>query len=213
MKITAINIQARDKNRVNVLVDGKYRFSLDVFQVGEIGLKVGRDYDESQLLLFETESQFGKLYGRALEYSLMRPHSEREVKDYLYRKTRSSRSKTGEMKPGVAPEIAARVLERLIEKGYVDDQKFARFWAENRSLSKGASHRKLVSELRAKGVDGDIIEQALSESGRNNDEEIQKIIAKKRNRYPDDQKLMMYLARLGFGYDDIKKALNYDSID
>jgi len=206
-------LQVRDKNRVNVSVDGKYRFSLDVFQVGQIGLKVGREYDESELLVLETESKFGKLYGRALEYCLIRPRSQREVGDYLYRKTRPVRDKTGELKPGVAPEIAARVKERLIEKGYINDQKFAHFWVENRSLTKGASRRKLLSELRAKGVENSIIEQTVSETDRNDNSEIQKIITKKRNRYPDDKKLMMYLARLGFGYDDIKKALNDDSID
>ena len=206
-------MQVRDKNRVNVSVDGKYRFSLDVFQVGQIGLKVGREYDESELLVLETESKFGKLYGRALEYCLIRPRSQREVGDYLYRKTRPVRDKTGELKPGVAPEIAARVKERLIEKGYINDQKFAHFWVENRSLTKGASRRKLLSELRAKGVENSIIEQTVSETDRNDNSEIQKIITKKRNRYPDDKKLMMYLARLGFGYDDIKKALHDDSID
>lgn len=201
-------MQARDKNRVNVSVDGKYRFSLDIFQVGEIGLKVGKDYEESELVVFETESQFGKMYGRALEYCLMRPHSAREVRDYLYSKTRPTRTKTGELRPGVSPELTTRVFDRLVEKGYINDQKFARYWAENRSLTKGASHRKLVAELRAKGIDNAIIDQALSETGRDDASEIQKIIAKKRGRYPDDQKLMMYLARLGFDYDEIKKALN-----
>lgn len=208
MKITSITIQARDKNRVNVSVDGKYRFSLDVFQVGQMGLRTGKEFDESELLVLETESQFGKLYGRALEYCLMRPHSQREMRDYLYRKTRPTRTKTGEMRPGVAPEITNRVFDRLVEKGYIDDQKFARYWAENRSLSKGASHRKLVSELRSKGVDNTIIEQALSDTGRDDTSEIQKIIAKKRSHYPDDQKLMSYLARQGFDYDEIKNALN-----
>ncbi|HEU4830551.1 MAG TPA: hypothetical protein VFS65_00050, partial [Candidatus Saccharimonadales bacterium] len=74
MKITSLSLQARDKNRVNVSVDGVYRFSLDVFQVGELGLKIGKEYEESELLALESESQFGKLYARALEYCLMRPH-------------------------------------------------------------------------------------------------------------------------------------------
>ena len=206
-------MQTRDKNRVNVSVDGKYRFSLDVFQVGEMGLRVGKDFEESEIQALETESQFGKLYGRALEYCLMRPHSAREMRDYLYRKTRPSRSKTGELRPGVAPEIADRVFNRLVEKNYINDKKFAGYWVENRSLAKGISQRKLVAELRSKGIDNLIIEQALSEVGRDDSQEIQKIIAKKRNRYPDDQKLMIYLARLGFGYDEIKKALNNDSYD
>ncbi|MEI7917780.1 MAG: RecX family transcriptional regulator [Candidatus Saccharibacteria bacterium] len=207
MKITAISLQIRDKNRVSVSVDGKYRFSLDLSQVISLGLKNAQDYTDEELLAFEAESQLGKLYGRALEYCLMRPHSAKEVRDYLYRKTRPSRSKTGELKPGVSPDLTVRVYDKLVEKRYIDDQKFANYWIENRSLTKGASRRKLTAELRSKGVEASIIEQILGSTERNDSLEIQKIIAKKRSKYPDDQKLMMYLARQGFNYDDIKSAL------
>jgi len=212
MKITAISIQARDKNRVNVSVDGKYRFSLDVYQVLELGLKVGREYDEADIVSLEQESQFGKAYSRALEYCFMRPHSIKEVKDYLYRKTMSTRTKTGEIKAGISKDITVRVLDRLLEKGYVDDKKFAHFWIENRSLAKGVSRRKLIAELRIKGISSSIIESELSDTIRNDDSEIQKIIAKKRSHYTDDQKLMAYLSRLGFDYDDIKRALSSEDL-
>jgi len=207
MKITTISVQKRDNNRVNISVDGKYRFSLDVYQLVELGVKVGREYDEAELVTLEQDSQFGKLCGRALEYCLMRLHSVREVKDYLYRKTRPTRDKTGDIKPGVSPEITMRVYDRLVEKGYIDDIKFTKYWVENRSLTKGVSLRKLTSELRTKGVESSIIEQTLGETERNDSEEIQKIITKKRSHYPDDQKLIAYLARLGFNYDEIKKAI------
>lgn len=208
MKITSISSQVRDKNRVNVSVDGKYRFSLDIFQVGDLGLKVGKDYTDDELIALEVESQFGKLYARALEYCLMRPHSAREVRNYLYRKTMPARTKTGEMRPGVSTTITDRVFDRLVEKGYVDDRKFTRYWVDNRSVTKGASKRKLISELRLKGVDGLIIEEMLTDSMRTDKQEIQKIIAKKKSKYPDDQKFMAYLARQGFSYDDIKSALH-----
>jgi len=208
MIITAISVQVKDKNRVNVSVDGKYRFSLDVFQLGDLGIRVGREYTDEQLTALETESQFGKVYGRALEYCLMRPHSAKEVRDYLYRKTRPTRSKNGELRPGVSSEITTRVYDRLVEKGYINDEKFARYWADNRSITKGASRRKLVAELRSKGVEQSTIELVLTESDRTDKDELQKVIAKKRNKYPDDQKLMMYLARQGFSYDDIKSVLN-----
>lgn len=216
MKITDISTQAKNKDRVNISVDGKYRFSLDIFQVGELGLRVGKEYSEDELIELETESQFGKLYSRALEYCLMRPHSAREVRDYLWRKTRSTKyksRKTGELKdkPGVSQEVADRVFNRLVEKGYIDDEKFARFWLENRNLTKGSSQRKLVAELRSKGVDSNIIEQQLAETGRDDSSELQKIIAKKQSRYPDEQKFIQYLARQGFSYDDIKQALSEDT--
>ena len=211
MKITGITAQQKDRDRVNVMVDGKYRFSLDILQVADLGIRIGKEYSDEELLELETESQFGKLYTRALEYCLMRPHSMREVRDYLYKKTRDSRTKTGQIKKGVTPELTNRVFDRLVEKGYLDDEKFAKFWIENRNLTKGASQRKIVSELRAKGVASSIIEQYMSDSPRNDADELKKIIAKKSARYPDEQKLMQYLARQGFSYDDIKQALS--SID
>jgi regulatory protein len=208
MRITSISVQKRDKNRVNVSVDGKYRFSLDSYQLIELGVKTSRDYSEEEIVALEQESQFGKIYSRALEYCLMRPHSVREVQQYLYKKTRPKRDKTGELKPGIATEITTRVFDRLIEKGYVDDNKFARFWIENRFINKGVSKRKLRSELISKGINSTIINQLLSETVRNDTDEIQKIIIKKRKHYPDDKKLTAYLARQGFDYDEIKQAID-----
>ena len=207
LKITAISVQKRDKDRVNVSVNGKYRLSLDVFQLVDLGIKVGKEYTDEELIALEDESRFGKLYMRALEYCLMRPHSQRELKDYLYRKTRDSRLKTGEIRKGVSVALTERVFDRLQEKGYISDEKFAAYWVENRNLRKGSSKRKLSAELSAKGVDRSIIERLLSETERDDMTELQKVIEKKRPRYEDDQKFMSYLARQGFGYDDIKAAL------
>ena len=212
MKITAITAQQKDKNRVNVMVDGIYRFSLDIFQYADLGIRVGKEYTEQELVELESESQFGKLYARALEYCLMRPHSAKEVRDYLYRKTRDQKVKdrrSGEMriKPGVSEALTVRVFERLLAKGYVDDAKFTRYWIDNRSLTKGASRRKLQAELQAKGVSRSVVEVYLAESDRSDEDEILKVIAKKARRYDDPQKLMQYLARQGFSYDQIKEAL------
>lgn len=207
MKITSISAQIRNPDRVNISVDGEYRFSLDISQVTDLGVKVGRELSEEDLAEFETESQFGKLYARALEYSLMRPHSVREVRDYLWRKTRDRRGKEGKMIQGYSPTLAERVLAKLQQKSYVNDEQFAKWWVESRNVVKGTSLRKLSAELRAKGVSGEIIEATLSESGREDGDELAKVVAKKRARYPDDQKFMQYLARQGFDYESIKQAL------
>lgn len=212
MKITDISQAVKNPNRVNISVDGKFRFSLDIFQLGELGVKLGKEYTEEELLELETESQFGKLYARTLEYTMLRPHSAREIRDYLWKKTRSTKykSRSGELRErqGVSQEVANRVFGRLELKGYIDDSKFSRWWVENRNQTKGASRRKLQAELRAKGVETGIISQTLEATERNDGDELAKIIAKKRKKYPDEQKLMQYLARQGFSYDDIKTALN-----
>lgn len=212
MKITNISLQAKNKDRVNVSVDGKYRFSLDIFQVAELGIKVGKEYSDEELTELDTESQFGKLYGRALEYTMMRPHSAKEVRDYLWRKTRTTKVRvpdTNEYKerPGVNQAIADRVYDRLVEKGYINDENFARYWVENRQQRKGISERKLVAELRAKGVDQAIIAQVMQNSPREEKGEVWKILEKRRHRYEDDQKLIAYLARQGFSYQVIRDTL------
>lgn len=207
MKITALKAQLRDKDRVNVFVDGKYRFSLDISQVADLGVRNGAEYTEAELVELENESKFGKVYVRTLEYVLVRPRSEREVLDYLYRKTRDTRTKEGAIKKGVSKEVTERVFNRLMEKGHLDDLRFARFWLENRNVRKGSSLRKMQAELQAKGVDKALIDEALKGTDRIDIEELRKVVAKKAYRYSDSQKLIAYLMRQGFRYDDITSVL------
>ncbi len=214
MKITALKAQLRDKDRVNVFVDGKYRFSLDISQVADLGVRNGAEYTEAELVELENESKFGKVYVRTLEYVLVRPRSEREVLDYLYRKTRDTRTKEGAIKKGVSKEVTGRVFNRLMEKGHLDDLRFARFWLENRNVRKGSSLRKMQAELQAKGVDKALIDEALKGTDRIDIEELRKVVAKKAYRYSDSQKLIAYLMRQGFRYDDITSVLsNEDESD
>lgn len=210
--ITDIKQAVKNPNRANIFVNGKYRFSLDIFQLTDLGVKIGEIFDEKEIENLEQQSEFGKLYALALNYCLMRPHSEREIRDYLMKKTLSKKlrnKKTGEFyeKSGVSKLSVEQVLARLKEKKYIDDEKFARFWLENRNQRKGSSLKKLRAELLQKGVSGGIIEQVFTETSRNDSEEIRKIIDKKAKRYPDQQKLVAYLARQGFSFDEINRAL------
>ncbi len=206
MKITAINLQVRDQNRVNVSVDGVFLCSLDIAQIIDLGLKVGLEIDDTDVESLKSQSEFGKYYQRALEFCLMRPRSKREVSEYLYKKTMSKIDKLGKLRNGMNPSQKEPIIGRLVDKGYVDDFKFAKYWVQNRFLKKGLSQRRLSFELSKKGIAAEIIEQVLGDSDRNDQTEIQKIIVKKRNKY-DEKGLMSYLSRQGFSYSDIKSAL------
>ena len=85
-KITDLKQGVKNQNRVNVFVDGKYSFSLDIAQVVDLGVKVGKLVTPEELEELKKASEFGKLYQRALEWVLVRPRSERETNDYLYKK-------------------------------------------------------------------------------------------------------------------------------
>ena len=210
--ITDIKQAVKNPNRANIFVNGKYRFSLDIFQLTQLNIKIGAKFSKVEIENLEQQSEFGKLYALALNYCLMRPHSEKEIRDYLWKKTLNRKlknRKTGEFyeKKGVSKLSVDQVLDRLIEKKYINDEKFARFWVENRNQRKGSSIKKLKSELFSKGVSSEIIEQILENSKRNDSEEIQKIIAKKAKKYTDEKKLVAYLVRQGFSYDEIKQAI------
>lgn len=206
--VTALKAQQRDKNRINVYLDGVYSFSLDVSQVLSLGVHNGRDYTDEQLEGIRHESEFGRLYGRALEYALMRPRSEYELNQYLYRKTRPVMTKTGERRPGYSQGAADRVYSRILDKGYVNDAHFAHYWVAQRRLKKGASSRLLKQELSAKRVPSDIIQNALAESDRNERDELKKVIDRVSRRYSDKQKMMQYLVRQGFSYGDVVDELS-----
>ena len=75
---------------------------------------------------------------------------------------------------------------------------------ENRFVKKGISKKRLKMELMKKGISKGIIDEVLDV--RNDEEEIEKMIAKKRAKY-DDEKLIQYLCRQGFSYDLVREKV------
>ena len=63
-------------------------------------------------------------------------------------------------------------------------------------------------ELQQKGISSKIVDDVLAESGRNEADELRKMIARKAKKYPDEQKLIQYLLRQGFNYSDILDELS-----
>ncbi len=230
MKITELKQGVKNPNRVNVFVDGKYEFSLDVTQVVDFKIKVGMEISPEQLLEYKKASEFGKLYQRTLEWVLVRPRSVREAREYLLRKLRQSSSETplrarryGAQSLSSLPvgrenssesmfELSSGIIDRLIDKKYLDDLKFAEYYVENRFVKKGVSKKRLKMELMKKGVSLEIIDEVLNGSERNDKDEILKIIAKKRAKY-DDEKLIAYLCRQGFSYQLVQDLVRSYEMD
>ena len=201
MKITKISPAIKTEGRYNIYVDDKYSFSLDEVQLASLNLKKNDEIDAEQLDQLKNESDFGKNYVRALDLVSRRPRSQREIRDYAFRK-QWTKSNT------------ERVIERLLERGYLDDAKFAEIFARSRANLRNYSTKRMKLELRKKGIASDIVDQVLTDS-ENFDENaaLKNLIAKKRNRYDNEQKLIAYLARQGFSYDKIKSALSdYDTM-
>lgn len=138
-KVTDLRVGVRDENRVNVFLDGKFAFSLTIQQVADFKLKRGTILSEAEIEKIQKASDFGKLFQRSLEYALSRPHSEREIRDYLKRKKMKreieqkrydsfiARLETDSEYREKIKEIRANVREKnrkLSEKDFTEDNRF-----------------------------------------------------------------------------------------
>jgi len=195
MKITKIVAQQKNKDRVSIYIDGKYIFSLNLNQLLEFHLKSGSEINEIDLEKYKKLSQDGKLKQRALEWLLIRPHSARELHDYLKRKK-------------LDDEAINIWVQEFQSKNYQNDYDFTEWWIEQRQ-SKKHSSLSIKHELKTKGVSDEIINQKLNDSALNDKEILINLIAKKRqqSKYLDDKKLIEYLMRQGFRYSLIKEVL------
>lgn len=202
-KLVITNLKSGVKNpeRVNVYVNDEYAFSLSVAQVVDLGVKVGKIIDDSELAQLKQESEFGKIYQRALEWVLTRPRSEKETREYLKNKLRQPSS-------GFVDDT----IKKFYSRGYLDDQKFAEWYVENRFVKKGVSAKRLRMELMKKGIAKEVIDAILKESERNDEDEIRKMITKKRAKYTDE-KLIQYLCRQGFPYELVRELVLTSGMD
>jgi regulatory protein len=195
MKITAIKQQVKRADRYSIFVDDKYAFSLSESGLLQQGLATGQEFDAVQLQALREASGADKAYGNALRFVAMRPRSEWEMQAYLRRKE-------------VDEPVAEQIMQRLRSSGLLDDAAFARAWVSTRRLLRNMSKRRLQQELKQKHVPEHIVEQVLREDDTDERDALRALAAKKRARYQDHNKLMQYLARQGFNYEDIKSVLS-----
>ncbi len=214
MEVTKLSSQIKNPDRINIFLNNKYEFSLDISQVIDLAVKPGNIYSDEEVVVLRREGEFSKYYTKAMVYSLARPRSTREISDYLYRQTRTKTYLVkGERREriGMAPELSQRIINKLIEKKYLNDENFARYWVENRNLKKGISERTLKQELLKKGVSQEIVNTVIENSERNDEEELKKVIAKRRHRYESDDKFIKYLMSKGYQYYQIQEVLSADN--
>lgn len=146
---------------------------------------------------------FEKYYTVAVVSLTRRPRSEKELRDTLVKKKASE-------------EIIQRVLQRLREQKFINDEEFAAWWVEQRTRFRPKSDRVIKWELRQKGIPDDLIERVFEKrSEKEGDSEKAKDLLERRlkrvqnlSKEEQYQKLAGFLARRGFDWETIKKALN-----
>ncbi|KPI25293.1 Regulatory protein recX [Actinobacteria bacterium OV320] len=80
----------------------------------------------------------------------------------------------------IPDEVAEEVLSRFEEVGLINDGAFADAWVESRHHGRGLARRALARELRTKGVDSELIEEAVGRLDSDQEEETaRQLVARK----------------------------------
>ena len=188
-KITALVVQQRNPNRVNIHLDGEYAFGLS--RIVAAWLRVGSELDEKKIEQLQAEDACERAYQQAMLFLSYRARSESEIRKNL-------------IKHEIPESVIDLTLEKLRLDGLANDNEFAQTWVENRSTFRPRSRRMLAMELRQKGLDDESMQSALKNV---DDEPLAYEAAKKRaprfinlewNEFR--KKLSEFLARRGFPY-------------
>jgi len=197
--ITSIKPQKNNK-RLNIYLDDKFAFGLDLENFVKFHLKVDQELDEKQINKIIKEAEFKKILDKLLNFATLRPRSEKEIKDYLRRKK--------------SPEsITEELFKRLNNLELIDDTEFARWWVEQRQSFSPKTKRVLSNELRIKGIDREIIKEILEEIEIDELKLAKELIKNKMYKWErfdpkiKKQKISQYLAGKGFDWNVIQDVL------
>lgn len=188
-EITALELQKRHRDRVNLYLDGTFAFSVTALEAAR--LKVGQRLSDAEVAHLKARAEADHAYERALRFLTYRPRSEAEVLKYLASK-------------GVDERVQAEILDKLRRLGLVDDEAFARFWVESREQSHPLGRMALSAELRLKGVHDEVIQNVVQAV--HDEDSAYRAARKHARRYGDltdrqaQEKLGAFLVRRGFPY-------------
>ena len=228
--ITAIEPQKK-KGRFNIYLNGKFAFWIDRETLVCEGLEIGKEISESDAERLGHIGELNRLMDKALRFLSSRPRSEREVRDYLWKKVRIAKEKSRAPDRGASltlgnsdssswqfSENSGFLIEEVVSKlkglNYVDDEVFVSWWIEQRIRFRPRGKFLLRSELCAKGIDRDLIETKLAEYSL--DDEVswaKRVLEKKIPHYEEleprrrKEKLSACLARRGFSWEVVERAL------
>ena len=195
-KVTALKLQKKNRERVNVYLDGEFAFGLAHILAG--WLKVGQELSEAKIAELQANDELEVAYQRALNFLSYRARASEEIRRNLRKKDFSE-------------ETIEAVIERLEKHKYINDAEFANLWVDNRSEFRPRGRYALRTELRQKGISDKVIEVALQDL--DEDDLAFRAAEKQARKYKPmewqdfKKKLGAFLSRRGFSYDIISNVL------
>ena len=200
MTITAI--EPRRRQMCALFIDGEYVMNLDAQTLIENRFDVGREIDDDELKEIIEKSNERRAKDKALWLISYRSHSKKELFDKLRR--------------DFDEDSAQKAVDRMQELGLINDGEFAKAYARKLVYGKKMSLRAAEFELHRKGIDNITAEQVLSGLEYDAQTQIIEFISKKYRNIEDEKvrrRAVAALQRKGYGWDDIKQAIESMSGD
>lgn len=148
-KVTGLKKEKSWGKRINVYLDGKLAIGVLPEVVLKENLKLGQEIGDKALEDLARTDLRQRCFNTAARFISYRPRSESEIRQRLLRH-------------GFDADTVERTMAKLKDLGLADDAEFARFWIENREAFRPRSQRMAKMELKRKGLETDIIDQAVS---------------------------------------------------
>ena len=192
------DIVPKRKKLSALYIDGEFALKIDSETLLASRYSVGSEISDEQLKELVDSSKEKRAKEKALWLLSTRDHSKRELE------TKIRRTSDG--------DSAKKAVERMEELGLVDDEKFARRYADELINIKHLSERSAKYKLLEKGIERDLAEKILEELSPDPREHIGILIEKKYLRYLFDEKgrrkTVSALERMGYSWSDISAVMN-----
>jgi|SRR5579862_942666 len=170
------------------------------------------------------------LAGMAFPRPKKRSYTEDELYEYavgaLARRMRTvaelkrlMRARVEDVDSEYGQTLVELVIRRLKDQGYLNDSQYAASYSSLRRDNQKLGRRRVITELKTRGVHGDIIEKAIDAAyeGVSDEKQAREFLRKKRLEKPKDQKetarVFRQLARAGFGMKTIFTILKKWDVD
>ena len=198
--VTSIEPQKHATTRYSIFLDGQFAFGIGRDLLLDSGLAKGEFLDRDRIDAILARDAIDRAVSTAMRALDQRMQTSRELQIRLQRK-------------GFESAAIDAALERLTEYGYLNDERFAELWIENRLAHRPRGKRMLEHELRQKGIDRQTVEETVG-SLDIDDRAAALLVAQKQLRKleslpPAEQKkkLTGMLARRGFDFGVIRATL------
>lgn len=201
-KITKIEIQKNNKNRVNIYLNDSFAFGIDLNIMIKYSLAKNVELEEEfidEILKAEEEIN---AYNYALSVLARNAKSEKQLRTKMQEK-------------GYDRQFIDNAIIRLKQQKYIDDERYSEMLINSKINNSKYGKRKIKGTLYEKGINPEIIDEKLSQISEEDElERAYNLAAKKLRTLKEEDtrkisiKLSNYLVNKGFEFSTVKKAVS-----